>query len=219
MSPLAKKLQIKPGKRWLLFDAPTNYMATLDPLPYNVTISFELIGNFDGIQLFVKNTTELATSLKIITSILKPETILWITYPKKNSGIETDLEMMSSWNECKKYDLRPVTSAAINKVWTALRFRHEALVSISEGRNDNIRQNEYGDYINVDKKLITLPPYIDGLLQQTPLALSFYQQLSYTNKKEYLLWILTAKQQKTREERLSKLVDKLLTGKKNPAEK
>jgi uncharacterized protein YdeI (YjbR/CyaY-like superfamily) len=49
--------------------------------------------------------------------------------------------------------------------------------------------------------------------------LSLYQQLSYSNKKEYLLWILTAKQEKTRDERLVKFIEKLIAGKKNPSEK
>src|SRR5260221_562409 len=44
-------------------------------------------------------------------------------------------------------------------------------------------------------------------------------ELSYSNKKEYLLWILTAKQEKTRNERLGKLTEKLVAGKKNPSEK
>jgi len=84
---------------------------------------------------------------------------------------------------------------------------------------DEIRQNEYAMYVDVDNKVITLPPDVKAILEQTPAALSFYQQLSYSNKKEYILWILTAKQEKTRNERLTKMVEKLVAGKKNPSEK
>ncbi|MFD2147142.1 YdeI/OmpD-associated family protein [Mucilaginibacter antarcticus] len=49
--------------------------------------------------------------------------------------------------------------------------------------------------------------------------MAFYQSLSYSNKKEYVLWILSAKQDKTRDERLERMVDKLNAGKKNPSEK
>jgi hypothetical protein len=219
MNQLAKKLQIKPGKNWLLYNAPDNYLAALEPLPEQVIIAFEPTGNFDGIQLFVNNTTELSSLLKTVVLLLKPETVFWITYPKKNSGIVTDLEMMGSWDECKKYQLRPVTSAAINETWTALRFKNESQVNVSKGRNDNIRQNEYSAYIDVDNKQIKLPAQIAEVLQQTTVALNFYQQLSYSNKKEYVLWILTAKQEKTRDERLAKMIKKLLAGKKNPSEK
>jgi len=219
MSPLAKKLFIKPGKNWLFYNAPNSYFSTLEPLPADVTIFYNPTRTFDGVQLFVKNTKELATSLKILAPVLKPDTMFWITYPKKSSGIESDLEMMGSWVEVEKYGLRIVASAAIDDTWTALRFRPIDLVKTSEGRNDSVRQNEYSAYIDVDNKQIRLPPVIADALSTQHKAMEFYQQLSYSNKKEYVLWILTAKQEKTRDERLVKLVDKLNSGKKNPSEK
>jgi hypothetical protein len=219
MNILAKKLQIKPGKRWVFFNAPENYLVSLEPLPEGVIATYEPKGEMDGVQLFVRNSTELASSLKVIVPLLKADTILWITYPKKSSGIKSDLEMMSSWNEPAKYGLRGVAVAAVNETWTALRFRPDGQSKISDIGNDKIKQNEYAAYINVDHKVVTLPPDLKDILQQTPEALAFYQQLSYSNKKEYVLWILTAKQEKTRNERLVKLVEKLLAKKKNPAEK
>lgn len=219
MSPLAKKLQIKPGKRWLLFNAPANYLVSLEPLPEATTVAYEAKGNFDGVQLFVKNSTELAAGLKIVVPVLKADTILWVIYPKKSSGIESDLEMMSSWNEPAKYGLRGVAAAAINETWTALRFRPEGQSKVSDTNNDNIKQNEYSAYIDVDNKIVRLPDEIKSVLHKTPQALANYEKLSYSNRKEYVLWILTAKQEKTREERLVKLVEKLEAGKKNPSEK
>ena len=89
ISPLAKKLQVKAGKHWLLFNAPANYLSLLGPLPDGAIVSHEAKGVFDGVQLFVKNSSELIESLKIVVRTLKPDTIFWIIYPKKNSGIET----------------------------------------------------------------------------------------------------------------------------------
>src|ERR1700730_6249765 len=97
MNPLAKKLQIKPGKSWLFYNAPGNYTALLAPFPEGAAAKFEPAGSFDGIQLFVKDSGDLSASLKIIAPLLKPDTIFWITYPKKSSGITSDLEMMGSW--------------------------------------------------------------------------------------------------------------------------
>ena len=70
MSPLAKKLLIKPGHSWLFFNAPANYLAALEPLPEGVTTSFEAKGTFDGVQLFVKNSHELSESLKVVAPVL-----------------------------------------------------------------------------------------------------------------------------------------------------
>jgi hypothetical protein len=219
MSQLAKKLQMKAGKRWLLFNVPDNYLSSLEPLADGVEIVFKAEGSFDGAQIFVKDTAELTSTLKLVFPVLKPDAIFWVIYPKKNKGISTDLEMMSGWEVTKPYGLKPVASAAINDTWTSLRFRPETEIKVSEGRNDNIRNNEFGEYIDVDKKIITLPDEIKAVLEQIPQALAFYQNLSYTNKKEYVLWILTAKQEKTKNERLIKLIEKLVSGKKNPSEK
>lgn len=219
MTDLSKKLQVKPGSKWLLFNAPTNYLPLIEPLPYAVQINYDTIGEYNGIQLFIKNSTDLSTSLQIIKPLLRPDTIFWIAYPKKGSGIQTDLEMMSSWEELTSLGLRVVTSISVNETWTALRFKPFELTKTSEGRNEAVRNNEYGEYIDVDNKHIILPHVMKEILEQTPKALAFYQQLSYSNKKEYVLWILTAKQEKTHDERLAKMVEKLLAGKKNPAEK
>jgi Bacteriocin-protection, YdeI or OmpD-Associated len=218
LSPLAKKLQIKPGKSWLFFNAPANYLIALEPLPEGVTTSFEAAGMFDGVQLFVKNSSELTLFLKVIAPVLKLDTIFWITYPKKSSGIKSDLEMMSSWNEPSKYGYTGVAAAAVDETWTALRFRPTEQTKATETRNDEIKQNEYSAWIDVDNKIVRLPDDIKAVLQKSH-ALTNYEKLSYSNRKEYVLWILTAKQEKTREERLIKLVEKLESGKKNPSEK
>jgi hypothetical protein len=203
MSPLAKKLQMKPGKRWLLFNSPDNYLASLEPLPDEVEILFKAEGRFDGAQIFVKDTAELTSTLKFVVPVLKPDAVFWVIYPKKN----------------KPYGLKPVASAAINDIWTSLRFRPETEIKISEGCKDNIRNNEFGEYIDVDNKQIKLPPEIADTLEKETIAMDFYQSLSYSNKKEYVLWVLTAKQEKTRHERLVKMVEKLNARRKNPSEK
>jgi len=219
ISPLAKKLQVKPGKHWLLFNAPANYLTLLEPLPEGTTISYEAKGSFDGVQLFVKNNTELVENLKVVVPILRPDTILWIIYPKKSSGIESDLEMMSSWDELGKYGLGGVAAAAVDETWTALRFRPKEQTKTSDTCNEEISKNEYSEYIDVDNRVVRLPDEIKDVLQKNPQALANYEKLSYSNRKEYVLWVITAKQDKTRYERKVKLVEKLLDGKKNPSEK
>jgi len=218
MATLTQKLFIKPGKNWLLFNAPANYSDLLAPLPEGSTVTTLPTGNFDGIQLFVKSKNELSASLKIIVPLLKQDTIFWISYPKKSSGIESDLKM-GSWDELTQYGLDGVSSIAVDETWAGSRFRPLGQAKISGVGNQQIRQNEYSEYIDVDTKQIKLPPQLAEVLQQNPQAMAFYNQLSYSNKKEYVLWILTAKQEKTREDRLIKLVEKLAAGKKNPSEK
>jgi hypothetical protein len=219
MNAVAKKLLMKPGQHWLLFNAPQTYLDVLQPLPEGLQISLTIDSIFDGIQLFALNSAELATGLLYIKEILTPKTVLWVVYPKKSSGMVTDLEMMGNWTEPNKYGLNGIAAAAIDDTWTALRFRPEGQSKTSASRNSELSTGELSAYIDVANKLVTLPVDIEAALQQQPEAYQFYNKLSYSNKKEYVLWILTAKQQKTRTERLVKMVVKLLSGKKNPSEK
>ena len=219
MNALAKKLQMKAGQHWLLYNAPENYAGALNPLPEQVQLAFEAQGVYDGVQLFVKDSGELASALQIVAPVLKPTTVFWVIYPKKTSGIKTDLALMSSWSELDKYRLTSVAAAAVNDTWTALRFKPAELTKASDVRNENIKQNEFSEYIDVENKTITLPQELKTILEQNPAALANYEKLSYSNRKEYVLWVLTAKQDKTKQERLAKSVEKLAAGKKNPSEK
>jgi hypothetical protein len=218
-SKLAKKLQVKPAHRILLVNAPANYEELLAPLPREAQIFTTADGTFDVIQLFVMNSQDLQRDLAWLKDHLRPDTIFWITYPKKSSGIESNLEMMQSWEETAKYGLSGVAAAAINETWTALRFRPSNQVKRSEVCNSEIENNALGQYIDIKNRIVTLPPDLQSAMETQPHSIAFFDTLSYTNKKEYVSWVLTAKQEKTKTDRIQKTVGKLLAGKKNPAEK
>jgi hypothetical protein len=115
MNGIWKKLKVKPTHSLLNLNAPDNYIASLEPIPTNVKVFFSFKAFADVIQIFIKTGSELFTEMEKLQNILKQETILWITYPKKSSGMVTDLGMTSHWDELKKYNLRPVASIALNK--------------------------------------------------------------------------------------------------------
>ncbi|GAC1311099.1 MAG: hypothetical protein NVSMB24_29780 [Mucilaginibacter sp.] len=127
--------------------------------------------------------------------------------------------MMGNWDEPAKYGLNPVAAASVNDVWTAIRLKPIGQSKVSDTRNDALKENAYGLYIDVENRQITLPPEMKIILEKSATAIAFYQTLSFANKREYVVWILTAKQEKTKAERLTKLVDKLLAKKRNPVEK
>ncbi len=110
-------------------------------------------------------------------------------------------------------------SAAVNEIWTAIRVKPADSRKKSGVGNAEIANNEYGNYIDVANKTVTLPTYLKEALSKQPSALAFYEQLAYSHRKEYVLWIITAKQEKTKQDRINKMIEKLLERKKNPAEK
>jgi hypothetical protein len=51
------------------------------------------------------------------------EVRLWIAYPKRMSGVETDLTRDVGWEPLHGLGLRAVANVAVDDVWSALRFR------------------------------------------------------------------------------------------------
>jgi len=219
MNALAKKLLIKPGTSWLFYNAPEDYLTQLEPLPDGVTTHFEPEGEFDGIQLFTLNSDELNEHLGVINSLIKANTVAWICYPKKSSGIKSDLIMMGEWELLAKYKLETVAAISINDKWTALRIRPIGLAKKSDTCNEEIKKNDYSAYVDVDNKKIYLPEDVEEALKTVPEVFEYYDSLAYSHKKEYILWIVTAKQEKTRAGRLVKMVEMLANKKKNPGDK
>lgn len=215
---LFKKLQIKVGFSVNLFNAPDNVLAILGETS-TLQVYFNHLQSTDAILIFANTNALLTEALQQLKQIITDKTVCWVCYPKTKSGLSTDLNLMQNWENLKAFQLSPCASASINDIWTSIRIKPEASLKKSGKANADIQQNEYAKYIDVQSKTVILPDDLGKELAKHPTALTFYQQLSYSNKKEYVIWILSAKQEKTRQERVEKAVAKLLAGKKNPTEK
>src|SRR5574337_802638 len=122
-SSLAKKLKVKPDQRAAVVNAPDGYIKELGSLPAGVELTEKLSGKFDWIQLFVKNRAELDKLAGRAISALKPESLLWICYPKGTSKIQTDLTRDKGWDILQKADLKWVTLISVNETWSAFALR------------------------------------------------------------------------------------------------
>jgi hypothetical protein len=216
---LLKKLQIKPDFKVTVINAPENFDTIIGHLPSDITFSFLTTEHYNALLIFAITKADMLGALAHEHQKIDHQTVTWIIYPKTKSKLASDLNMMQSWEDIKQYNLAPCASAAIDTIWTAIRIKPVTAQKKSGVGNAEIQQNDYGSYIDVANKIVTLPDDLKAALELHSTALHFYQQLSYSNRKEYVLWALTAKQEKTRLERIQKTVEKLLSGKKNPSEK
>ena len=119
-SMLAKKIKLKPGVNAAVIHAPENY---LEELQHDSEISSSLRGKFDWIQIFVKNKVELDELAPKAAQALKPESILWITFPKGSSKIQTDLTRDQGWDKVQKLGLKWINLVSINDTWSAFSMR------------------------------------------------------------------------------------------------
>jgi hypothetical protein len=72
---------------------------------------------------------------------------------------------------------------------------------------------------DLEERTIEVPEDLQKLLNKNKKAQTFFNDLSYTNRKEYVLWITSAKKSETRQNRLTQTLEKLTEGKKNPTDK
>ena len=123
MTSTVKKLGLKPGMRALVLGAPSGYMDSLAPLPDGVAVSEGLGSVHEFVQFFATKKSEITKSKKKLLQSAAPGALVWVTYPKKTSGVDSDLDREEVWAAMEGTGCRPVSHIAINEVWSALRFR------------------------------------------------------------------------------------------------
>lgn len=119
-SPLAKKLKLKSGLKAAVINAPENYV---DTLKHDTAMSPTLNGKFDWIQIFVKSKAELSALAPKASRALRPESMLWISFPKGTSKIQTDLTRDKGWEVLQDLDLKWITLISVNETWSAFALR------------------------------------------------------------------------------------------------
>jgi hypothetical protein len=116
-------MKLKPGQRAALVGAPQGYRKELSPLPAGVGVVEQLQGQFDWVQVFVKNKAELDKLIPRLVRALKPESLLWISFPKGASKIQTDLTRDQGWDALQQADLKWVNLISVNETWSAFALR------------------------------------------------------------------------------------------------
>ena len=116
---LAHKLKLKPGSQAAILNSPDHYLVEL--APERVSIDHALNGQYDWIQVFVKNKVEMDALFPVLVAALKPESLLWITFPKGTSRIQTDLTRDKGWDSVT--GLKWLNLVSINSTWSAFSLR------------------------------------------------------------------------------------------------
>ncbi len=116
---LAKKLKLNPGAQAALLNAPSGYGEMLSP--EGVSFDTALNGAYDWIQIFVKSKAELDAIMPQVKSALKPIGLLWISFPKGTSKIQTDLTRDKGWDAVQ--DMKWTNLVSVDETWSAFSVR------------------------------------------------------------------------------------------------
>ena len=123
---LADKLRLKSGQQACIINMPDDYLQTLAPFPEGIQFSYELEqpnGRFDWIQLFVRSKAELEELVPQAIRCLKPESLLWVSFPKGTSKIQTDLTRDKGWDTITNAGWTGIAQVSVDSTWSATRFR------------------------------------------------------------------------------------------------
>jgi hypothetical protein len=107
----------------LILNAPPGYIERLAPLPPDIEIFQTPEGQFDFVHLFVRSISQLEESAAVAIEAAGYDGLLWFSYPKKSSKVETDLSRDVGWDVVIEAGLRPVTQVSVDETWSALRWR------------------------------------------------------------------------------------------------
>ena len=119
---LAEKLGFKPGHRILILHAPDSYRRILGKLPEGARVLAGRAGRIDLIHLFSRSRADLEREFGKAKRRLKPDGMLWVSWPKLSSSQAGDLTENVVRDIGLAHGLVDVKVAAIDQDWSGLKF-------------------------------------------------------------------------------------------------
>jgi hypothetical protein len=121
-SPLAKKLGIKAGFNLLLINQPDYYFGLFTDLPANLIFSERDEAPKDFIHFFTKQEDDYVEKLPALKKLLKPNGMIWISWPKKSSKVITNVTENLVRGYAIKIGLVDIKVCAVDEIWSGLKL-------------------------------------------------------------------------------------------------
>jgi hypothetical protein len=212
---ISQKLRIKENSVLLTLNATADFRKGLVDLPAGVKITSSG-KEYDHVHWFVFNKAQLEKEMSKVMKLLKEGVTVWVYYPKVSSKIQTDLTRDKGW-DCLLSEgdkLTWISLISFNDTWSVFGFRPKTEADIKKEAKPKAR--EIFNWVDPRTKEIKLPADLATALKKNKKEAAVFNSLSFTNKKEYIEWIVTAKREDTRTERLNGTIERLGKGWKNP---
>lgn len=119
---VVQKLGIKPGFRIFVDGAPASYHDVIGPLPAEVTIAARLKASLDMVHLFASQAASLRKKLPACRDAIAPDGMVWVSWPKKSSGVTTDVSENVVRDTALSLGLVDVKVCAIDDTWSGLKL-------------------------------------------------------------------------------------------------
>lgn len=120
-TPLVRKLGIRPGMRLLVDAAPRPYGEIVADLP-DVELVKHAHGPIDMVHLFATSRAQLERRLAEYRDRIFPDGMIWVSWPKKNARVATDLTEDVVRTAALAAGLVDVKVCAVDDVWSGLKL-------------------------------------------------------------------------------------------------
>jgi hypothetical protein len=121
-TPLPRKLGIEPASRVLLLDAPDDYDRLVEPLPSGVRFEKRAGPAIDIAHVFVTQRAQLARHLSFLRGKLRPDAAIWVSWPKKASGVATTVTEDVIRDVALPLGFVDIKVCAVSKLWSGLKL-------------------------------------------------------------------------------------------------
>jgi hypothetical protein len=210
----SQKLKIKESTIVFTVNAPADYKKSLGSLPTSTKLT-STAKTFDQVHWFVRDKAQMERELKTILPLIRENIICWIFYPKGSSKIQTDLTRDKGWEELLKHDMQWISLISFDDTWSAFGMRQKT--EADKKKEPQPKARPVFDYVDPKTKTVKLPDDFASVLKKNKKQEAFFNTLSFTNKKEYIEWIVSAKREETRNERVKGSIERLGKEWKNPS--
>lgn len=122
-TPLVQKLGLKPGMRVHFANMPADYFRTLGRTP-TIVMMTRLKGPLDFIQYFARSRADLEGKMDGLANALATDGMLWISWPKQASKVETDMTEDAIREAAFARGLVDVKVCAVDDTWSGLKLVH-----------------------------------------------------------------------------------------------
>ena len=136
---LPKKLGIKAGFRVLLANAPAEVRAELRADLAGCAVVKDGAA-LDFAMMFSKSRAELTKEFPRIAKVLAPAGMLWVSWPKKSSGVATDLDENAVRGIGLDAELVDVKVCAVTEIWSGLKFVRRVKDREKVRKKDRVKQ-------------------------------------------------------------------------------
>ena len=121
-TPLAQKLGIKAGQEVITINAPASYSKLLAPLPEAISFTQKVTAGTSFVHLFVSERKALEKELKRLRKLIANTGILWVSWPKKFSGVMTDVTEDVIREVALPLGFVDVKVCAVDDTWSGLKL-------------------------------------------------------------------------------------------------